>query len=56
MRALLIQKKALTNASSVRPFRVGTIALTHEGAPPPYVVSAPMPVAGSVYETWPLSS
>jgi len=55
VRGLLLQKYALTNASSIRPFTVGTIALTHEGARPSYIVSAPVPGPGSTYEAWPPS-
>jgi hypothetical protein len=52
IRGLLRQGVKLTNRTSIQPFMVGTIALTHTGTQPRYIASSPAPIAGQAYEGW----
>jgi hypothetical protein len=52
IRGLGRQGIKLTNRTSIRPFTVGTIVLTHTGRRPQYILSSPQPVAGQVYENF----
>ena len=52
IRGLARQGIRLTNRTSIRPFVVGSIALTHTGTRPRYILNSPAPVSGQSYENF----